>query len=173
MLLLYYYDVTSNDLIFKPEAKRNAKQRIWAMKSVKTKLGTELCSNVFFIHALLGCDTTSRVFGIGKGSALKKFVDCSYFREQASVFNRTNASREDIIEAGERALVSLLNGRRGEKLDYLRYRKYCEKLANRKVQVQPQNLPPTSAAAEKHSLRVYLQVRQLKGEDVSPTEAQK
>ncbi|CAH3163836.1 unnamed protein product, partial [Porites lobata] len=52
------------------------------------------------------------------------------------------------------ALVSLYGGKPGEKLDGMRYQRYCEKLATNSSQIQPQNLPPTSAAARHHSLRV-------------------
>ena len=41
------------------------------------------------------------------------------------------------------------------------YQRYCTNSS----QMQPQNLPPTSAAARHHSLRVYLQVKQWKGEN--------
>ena len=77
VLLCYYYSVTSCDLVFKPEPKANARRRVWAMKRVKTKLGEDVCANIFFIHALLGCDTNSRIFGNGKGAALKKFPNSS------------------------------------------------------------------------------------------------
>ena len=67
--------------------------------------------------------------------------------------------------AGENALVSLYRGKPGEKLDGMRYQHYCEKLATNISQIQAQNLPQTSAAAQHHSLRVYLQVKQWKGEN--------
>ena len=51
-------------------------------------------------------------------------------------------------------------GKPREKLDGTRYQLYCEKLATNSSQIQAQNLPPTSAAARHHSLRVYLQVKQ-------------
>ncbi|CAH3175055.1 unnamed protein product, partial [Porites evermanni] len=89
-----------------------------------------------------GCDTTSRVHGIGKAAALKKYANSLHFREQAKVFNSPST-----------------------KLDGMRYQRYCEKLATNSSQIQPQNLPPTSAAARHHSLRVYLQVKQWKGEN--------
>ena len=31
-----------------------------------------VCDNLLFIHVILGCDSTSCLFGIGKGMALKK-----------------------------------------------------------------------------------------------------
>ena len=49
----------------------------------KTELENELCDNLLFVHAFLGCDTPSSIFGIGK---------C------ASVFtNSENISMDDII----------------------------------------------------------------------------
>ncbi|CAH3139653.1 unnamed protein product, partial [Porites lobata] len=56
---------------------------------------------------------------------------------------------DDIVVAGENALVSLYGGKPGEKLDGMRYQRYCEKLATNSSQIQPQNLPPTNGKALK------------------------
>ena len=97
-------------------------------------------------------------------AALKKYANSLHFREQAKVFN-SPSTVDDIVVAGENALVTLYGRKSGEKLDCMRYQCYCEKLATNSSQMQPQNLPPTSAAARHHSLRVYLQVTQWKGEN--------
>ena len=55
------------------EAKRK-KVRLWNIKVSKEKLGSCICSKLLFIHAITGCDTTSRLYGIGK--TLSK-VQCS------------------------------------------------------------------------------------------------
>ena len=82
-------------------------------------LGDQICDNLLFVHALLGCDmyTTSRVFGIGKPEALKKLRSNAFFREKSDVFQDPHATPEDICIAGENALVCLYNGRRGDKID--------------------------------------------------------
>ena len=134
------------------------------MKKVKEQLGDGVCHDPLFLHAILGCDTTSRVHGIGKAAALKKYANSLHFREQTKVFN-SSSTVDDIVVAGENALVSLYGGKAGKKLDGMRYRRYCEKLATNSSQIQLQNLPPTSAAARHHSLRVYPQVKQWKGEN--------
>ena len=33
-----------------------------------TELGEGICDNILFLHAILGCDTTSRLYEIGKGT---------------------------------------------------------------------------------------------------------
>ena len=77
-----------------------------------------------------------------------------------SVFCTKDQNAETIIKEGEKALVSLYSGQHGISLDALRYRRFCEKVSSCLTAVQVQNLPPMSAAAKYHSLRVYLQVQE-------------
>ena len=44
-----------------------------------------MCENILFGHALLGCDTTSRVHGNGKGAVLKQLRNSEDFSIQAEV----------------------------------------------------------------------------------------
>ena len=37
----------------------------------ETDLGPEVCDCMLFVHAILGCDTTSSLYGIGKKISLK------------------------------------------------------------------------------------------------------
>ena len=74
VLLCYHASLHSHNIFLKPEPKKNAKNRqVWNMTAVKQQLGPEVCSNIFFLHAILGCDTTSQLYGIGKATSLKKF----------------------------------------------------------------------------------------------------
>ena len=59
--------------------------------------------------------------------------------------------------------MAMYNGKPGETLDCLRYKCFCEKVATNNTFIHPQTLPPTSAAAKYHSLRVYLQIQEWKG----------
>ena len=49
---------------------------------VKAELGPAVCRNMFFLHAILGCDTTSRPYGTGKAASLKKHGEPVYFQDQ-------------------------------------------------------------------------------------------
>ncbi len=79
------------------------------------------------------------------------------------MFNQIGQAKEDIIVAGERALVSLYGGAKEEGLDVLRYRQFCDKIYKGTPHVKRRTLPPTSAAAMYHSLRVYYHVMYWKG----------
>ena len=173
VLLCYHANMEAHDLFFHPESKSNTKKnRIWNIKAIKQMLGPDICNHILFIHALLGCDTTSRLYGIGKGASLKRFRASHTFCEQAKVFDTHSASIHDVVDAGEKALVIIYNGKSTDTLDSLRYQRFCEKVASKSSHVKPQALPPTSGAAKYHSLRVYLQVQEWKGsaDELHPTD---
>jgi len=81
---------------------------------------------MLFVHTILGCDTTFRVFGFGKGVALKLISDSEGFREQATVFNNADSSRDDIIQAGAKGLLCLYKAKPTDNLDTLRHFKFQE-----------------------------------------------
>ena len=163
VLLCFYSDMGAHDLYFIPEPKKSSsKRRLWDIKRTKLALGPKICSRILFIHAILGCDTVSQPYGIGKGAALKMAIRNSYFSELAEQFCKKDLSKESIKQIGEKALVALYNGSRDEGLDNLRYRRYCEKVAKSSKYVQPQSLPPTSASSQYHSLRAYYQIQDWK-----------
>lgn len=120
VLLCYHASMESHDLFFCPEPKRNTKKPcIWNIKATKQMLGPDICNHILFIHALLGCDTTSRLYGIGKGASLKRFRASHTFRKQAKVFDTHSASMYDVVDAGEKALMIIYNGKSTDILDSL------------------------------------------------------
>ncbi len=90
------------------------------------------------------------------------------FYKQAKVFSQSHpTARKEIIAAGEKALVALYGGANEEGLDSLRYRQFCDKITKSTSPVEPQTLPPTSVAAKYHSLCVYYQMMEWKGESLN------
>ena len=103
------------------------KKKIWDITETKRVLGSDMCHILPFIHAFTGCDTTSRIYGIGKGIVLKKAVKDSNFKTQANVFMNTS-SPIDIETAGENEFKCVYNGKTNEDLDALRFRKFVQKV---------------------------------------------
>ena len=110
-----------------------------------------MSDNILFAHAILGCDTISRPFGLGKGLVVNKLRNDAIFRQQAEIFMKSGHDVDKVTEAGEKVLVALYGGERSEKLDILRHRRFCEKVMKGNVHVEPRTLPPTSAAAKHHN----------------------
>jgi len=74
VLLYYHASLDSHDLFFHPEPKKSTKYlRILNIRFIKEKLGQNICDNILFIH---GCDTTSRLYGIGRGHHVVQSKQC-------------------------------------------------------------------------------------------------
>ena len=93
-----------NDLYFK-SSKEGGK--CWHIYSVAEVLGESICCVLPVVHALCGCDTTSRLYGIGKGAALRKVREDNAFLKCIVAFCCQSGSKEAISSAGEKALVYL------------------------------------------------------------------
>ena len=72
-------------------------------------------------------------YGLGKGLSLKRFTSSALFRDKAEQFFKKDATVDDVIDAGEAALVCLYTGKEGDNLDGQRYAKFCNKVATNKV----------------------------------------
>ena len=89
-------------VFFRPEPKATAKKmRIWNIKRSKETLGMHICAKLPFVHAILGCDSTSRLYNIGKPLALKKLQSSRVFTTIAATFMQEDSSNEDIVQSGE------------------------------------------------------------------------
>ena len=88
VLLCYHADIHSNRIYFKSESKQAVARniRVWDITKTNIVLGEEICRLLPALHAMTGCDTTSRLFGIGKGAALKKVDIFKQFQETCQYF---------------------------------------------------------------------------------------
>ena len=168
ILFLHHARNDGQSIFFTSEQKLRSKgnTKLWDLKYVKSKLGNKMCEAILLIHALRGCDTTSRLYSIDKGVTIQRFKREECFRRLTKIFNNPTSSREDVISAGERLLL-IVYGAKGDTttLDKLHLIKFCEKPASSIKVVSPDSLPPTSAAASFHSLRVYHQVQVWRRQD--------
>ena len=110
------------------DKKKGKKFRVWDIHWFRRSLGTEMSSLLPFAHAIAGCDTTSHLFGIGKGVPLRQLKNDQNFRKQAYVYSG-EATKEQIHHAGEAALACLYGDQPNKVLNKLRHRKFCEKVS--------------------------------------------
>ncbi|GFR96725.1 hypothetical protein ElyMa_004459100 [Elysia marginata] len=109
VLLLHHADLRSRPLFLKSELKTK-KHKVIDILSMKTRLGPLICNSLPFPHAIIGYDTTSRLFGVAKGLPLKKIKTDTDFKAAAETFCTKGKTTADIIALGEKALVSLYGG---------------------------------------------------------------
>ena len=158
-----------HNIYFKPEPKatkekisKRKKNRIWNMKRTIAKLGKSTCTNLLFLHAFLGCDSTSRFFGVSKSQTMKLL---SYKTVQTAA-----AVIEEIYDSGEKAIVTLYSKTAAltKSLNCLRYEKFCQRVASATKAVDAKCLPPTSNVTKFHLMRAYCQMQVWKGIGMDP-----
>jgi hypothetical protein len=118
-----------------------------------------------FVHAMTGCDTTSALYRKGKRQAMQLITKSGDLHDDAETFCQPDSSKKAIAISGERFLLKLYGATEEKSLNDLRYSLYVK--ATAKLSLTSKfvlaSLPPTTAAAKEHSLRVYLQVQRWLG----------
>ena len=159
VLLIYHSNEKYKTIYMKSDVKVSMKKaRVWNISKVKQVIGDETRHLLPFIHAFTGCDSTSRIFGVGKGTVLKKASTSIELKQCGAVF-MNDSSIDDIEKAGECAFMTVYVGIDDKGLDHLRYKKFVHKANVSTSVVQVQTLPTANSAAKYHSRRVYLQVQ--------------
>ena len=143
-----------------------AANRTVCVTTIKRRVDVQLSESLLFLHAISGCDTTSRPHGIGKVGVLKNYAA---LEESAATFMASESSKVALEKAGERAPL-IMYGSQAQDLKTARLQKFQTKVATAAGYVPPENLPLTSDTARFHSQRVFLQVQAWKGNDLSPEE---
>ena len=76
LILLRHYSSTDNEnTYFRSNAnKQSTKRRLYNINLLKEILGVDICTKLMFAHAYSGCDSTSKIFGIGKKAVFHKLL---------------------------------------------------------------------------------------------------
>lgn len=174
ILLLHYCSTNNETTYFRSDANKQSKEHsVYNINLLKETLGNDVCTELLFVHAYSGCDSTSRIFGIGKKSVFQKLLKLDpVMKACASIFVLGNKSSEDISDLGKNLMVYLFGGKSDDTLSSLRHVTFTKKVATAKAFVTPERLPPTSPATNFHSQRVYFQIMVWMGiaNEMNPTE---
>ena len=169
ILLLYCANDDCKDLYLIRSDKDQIKPRVYNIKVLKKLFGNDVCTDLLFAHAFTGCDTTSRVFGIGKKTVINKIFNRSPKLQSCSqTFCAPSMTQVSIQEAGCKALACLFSDT-GSNLKCLLCIILSSKVAMAKSFVKPERLQP-KRSAKFHALRTYSQVMQWMGKDTGLNE---
>ena len=106
LLLLYYHEATNcTELYFHLD---KVKANVYNIKGLKKIRGEAVCNDLLFIHAFTGCDSTSRVFGIGKKSGFQRNIKKEEEMKDSSKVFCSPLKRQDVVDtSGCRWLCSM------------------------------------------------------------------
>ncbi len=84
------------------EVKNIKPGKLWNVKVIADKLGNDVCKRLFFSHAILGCDTTSRIYGMGKRLGLKLLSSPNqHYQTAGDVFYHNHSNKTEIKKVGD------------------------------------------------------------------------
>ena len=85
------------------EAKANmvSSPDVWNIGETKKVIGEELCEALPLLHAISGCDTTSRIHSVGKPAVIQNFNSNKDFRRLAKIFACRSKPQCGVMTAGE------------------------------------------------------------------------
>ena len=165
VLLLHYAPTENKGLYFRSDSTSRP-SKVYDISRIKSVFGNEFCSQLLSIHAFTGCDSTSRIFGVGKKSAFQKLVKGnSIIQSCARTFILPNQKKEVIEELGAKSMAVLSGGNCSDSLESLRYSMFVKKIASAKSFVTPERLPPTSSSTKFHCHRTYYQIMEWIGSE--------
>ena len=171
VLLVHHLNDEMHDILFVPQNRRRFKQV--SIRDIQQAVGKQTCRQLLAVHAIGGCDTVSAIFGIGKGTVLKRLTAGTQFIASTDVLQDRCATVEDVISEGLKLLVGVYGGKPSESLNRLRYQLYCKMATESTLRPKPQRLPPTKASAQYHIMRAHLQAvrwSMLNASALEPTE---
>ena len=164
LMLLLYYAGDNRGLYFRSDKLRAHK--VYNICEMKKTLGSDLCSQLLFIHAFTGCDSTSRIFSVGKQAAFHKLVNGdSTLKSCADLFLIPNQDNTTIEDHGAKAMAVLFGGKSTDSLASLCYHIFSRKLVTNKSVLTPERLPPTECSTKYHSFRTYFQIMAWLGKE--------
>ena len=147
LLILLFYYVEANDRALYFCSDTSIVLKVHNISEMKQVLGSEMCSQLLFIHAFTGCETTSCIFNVGKKSALQKLVnDESAIQTSANTFLLPNQAHNVIEDLGSKAMAILFSGKSTDSLASLRYNPLIKKIVSAESFVTPKRLAPTESS---------------------------
>lgn len=154
IVLSFVLGKSISNLYFKKTA-RDTEDVIFHTAEVCEGIGLPLINNLFFIHAISGCDTTSYIYKKGKSAALNVLKKHPSMLNKLLIFNDSDADKDVLLKVGHEFVLLMyrLEGTRDINEErFILYNKYIAKETLTKV-FDLAVLPPTRAALNEHILR--------------------
>ena len=150
-LLLYHTSEPLSDIFFWSEGEKvKTIDKCINIKSLHGKIGYNMCQQILVLHALGGCDTTSAIFGHGKGTLFMRLGRNDRLRNHVETLQNAAATHTEVRQAGLQLLIALYDGKPTDTLDSLRYVAYSRLVSASLDRLQPEKLPPSEKAGYFH-----------------------
>ena len=110
VLLCFYDKITASyNSYFMPELKKGPllARKYLSIGIVMENLGEKVSECLHFAHVIMGCDTTSRLFGIGRYIGLTLLKNNAIVCQHAVVLQNRNSTPAEMVTTGEKTGLSI------------------------------------------------------------------
>ena len=112
VMLLYHFCDSMSDIILHMETTKQAPVRKICIRKLTAAIGTRVTRQLPVIHAISGCDTTSSLYGHGKGSAFRSIANnVEDTCRLTEIVGCRDSKVEDVVQAGLQLLVLIYGGK--------------------------------------------------------------
>ena len=133
VLLLHHTPPDSKPLYFRSDNETRSTAKVYDINHIKHLLGSDLCTQLLFLHAFTGCDSTSRVYGTGKKSAFQKLVKGDVvLKSCAEEFCLKDKTHAEIENLGTQVMITMFGGENASSLAALRYDMFTKRVVSTK-----------------------------------------
>ena len=124
--MLHHVKPDSSDVFFVSPPRRGRGGKTCSGKTVnihslQRKIGSHACERILVVHALGGCDSSSAIFGQGKGTIYNKIASDEVLHTHCMTLQSHTSTIHQIKTTGSALFVALYGGKAGDKLSDLRY----------------------------------------------------
>ena len=155
---LFQYELCSYPTYFLWETVYAAGRYSWSLQRLSEKCTimhyqvTSLCRIYYWWWGITAAPAIAQggficQYGIGKISAVDKYQS---LKKHSDEFMMAGKDRDNIEEAGKKALAVLYRVKHGAYLNFERASRFSEKVTSSACYLPPERLPPTSDAARFH-----------------------
>ena len=118
VLLLYHAQKSEFNLYIRSDKEKkkasNKVSRTFNISACQELIGRDICSNIIFLHAFTGCDSTSKFFKITKSAVFEKLISnqdfLCRFSKYAESFSKDGQPPDIIETAGISTMILLYDG---------------------------------------------------------------
>ena len=116
LLLVHHFEEEMQNICFSSEKA----SKTWSIRDIVQQIGAVVKHHILFLHAWLGCDTTSAIFDQGKTGLCKKIKTSSDLQQLAEKISNPCATESDVVDAGRKVFMLMYGGDASSSLTKLR-----------------------------------------------------
>ena len=133
VLILHRLSPSHHDIFFQTAST------IINIRTLQDHINPDVAASLLFLHALTGCNTVSRQYGIGKVMAMGK---CDKLKGHAIAFLTPNQVHDNVNKHGQASLKVLYSCKPGHSLDFKTAARFSSKVTSTSMYpLNPSHLP--------------------------------